>query len=422
MWAALALTLVSALAGCAMPGAQRGGATVHVTPSPSPSPSVTATPVPCNPATQWPPPTNHVDLEAIALAPSKTGPATGWATGKLLPGLTQGNFTPTAVLYHLINGQWQRAPQTYPGADLMTIAMGGPTDGWAASSTPLTGSAHPLVLHDTNGVWRPVDIPALDFILQPTATILEANIFSVKIQLFGPDVGWMVAQTNYPRPDGGPLTLILRYDGHAWSTLPTPTVPSTMTLFDVSAVSANELWMVGTDYGAASETTRFFHYVHQQWQRAKQTFPLITQSLTMASPTLGWAGDNDGDSSVPNQLLWYHNQQWAPFPIPSALTQHGAYPLGPILTPAPGVVWMETEQLSTQTPGLWQEAQNRWSPVPWPYTDIIPTALTQDTTGTLWGIANIGHQQNCPPNLVYEVWQGVFLRQTHGHWTRQNLP
>ena len=223
----------------------------------------------------------------------------------------------------------------------------------------------------------------------------------------------MVAQTNYPGPDGGFLTLILRYDGHTWNTLPTPTVPSTMMLFDVSAVSANELWMVGTDYGATNETTWFFHYVHQQWQRAKPTFPLITQSLTMVSPTLGWAGDNDGDPSVPDQLLWYHNQRWAPFPIPSALTQHGAYPLGPILTPAPGVVWMETEQRHTGDLGLWQETQEalgRWSPVPWLCTDVVPIAITQDTLGDLWGIANL------------EGFQGVFLHEAYGHWTLQDTP
>jgi hypothetical protein len=44
--------------------------------------------------------------------------------------------------------------------------MGSPADGWAASSTAVTGAGnHVLALHFTSGHWRTVDIPVLEAVL-----------------------------------------------------------------------------------------------------------------------------------------------------------------------------------------------------------------------------------------------------------------
>ncbi len=344
----------------------------------------------------------------------------GWATGELNPLTFDGRLPSAAILYHLVNGQWQRLPQTYPGAELQSLSMDSPSDGWTVSPSPMNGSAHPLVLHYTSGAWRQVDVPALDAVLRPTATVLEANINTVSVRMFGPQAGWMFAQTNRDSDtEGGPRSLVLRYEGGAWTLIPGPQAAPTVTLLDFSAVSSDEAWMLGTDNRSDSSTTLFYHFVNGGWAVAPQTFSFGAWNLTMLSADEGWASASKGASNT-LILLHYDGVRWAQFVGPTVWSAQDETPTGLAFAIGPGITWMVTS--SPETIGLWQETDSHWSPVAWPYQDMVPTTLAPSARGELWGIGDINHVRGCAPSLVIAVPQGVFLHEVNGTWTRQVLP
>jgi hypothetical protein len=104
--------------------------TRHASPT---TPPTTPPAAPCDPATQWRAPANNIGLDDAAMV----APDEGWAVGLLTPQWPPANPNqgPGGVIYHLTQGQWRRLAQTYPGAELSTISMDSPEDGWAASTS-----------------------------------------------------------------------------------------------------------------------------------------------------------------------------------------------------------------------------------------------------------------------------------------------
>ena len=410
------LLLTLALTACGS-GAARGKlASGTATPSAAPSP----TQPPCDPATQWSAPAGNISLDALSMVSADEG----WATGVLNPSSVIGGTTSPAVLFHLVHDQWQRLPQTYPGAELQSLSMDSLTDGWAVSPSPVTGSAHPLALHYTGGVWRPVDVPALDAVLRPTATISGANIMRISVRMFGPQAGWMFAWTNRDAASEGEPSLVLRYEGGAWRLISNPRAAAGVTLFDLSAVSADEAWVVGTEYGSSASTpptTLCFSYLDDAWSQSPETFPGATESLTMVSTTDGWAGDSVGTDS----LLHYDGVRWSAVPTPPAMARQGASFLGPVITLAPSETWFvagQTGLILPENESLWQSVSGHLTRVAWPFPDSMPTVLVASTPTDAWGIADIEHQMGCPPLMTTVIPQGVFLHEVNGVWTRQVLP
>ena len=412
-WRAIAWTLLLALLPLLTACAPGGATTGHLArlATATPFPGAAATPTPCDPATQWKAPAGNVSLEAFAMV----SPVEGWASGSLTT--IPGEGEPAGVLYHLVNGQWRRLPQTYPGADLTVLSMDSPSDGWAASPYPITGSAHPLVLHYTGGVWQPVDVPALDAVLAPTATTYGANINTLSVQMFGPHAGWMFVWTNRDsNNEGGPMSLVLRLENDQWTLVPGPSIAASVRLFNLSAVSADEAWMVGTEYQSTAQTTLFYHYSHGGWSRSPQTFPTDSGSLTMLSPTDGWAVEGDPSPG----LFHYDGVRWTMYKPPAPWAAQHVSALGPVFAIAPNVTWFVTGRPDGL--GIWQDAAGHWSQIAWPYQDSIPFALAVSDANDVWGAADIFHQLGCAPAMVTETLQGVFLHEVNGQWTRQMLP
>lgn len=381
----------------------------------------TTSPAPCAPSQQWKPPAGNVGLDALAM----DAPGDGWAVGALTQGVgaTSG---PAGAIYHLSDGSWQRLPQTYPGAELSSISMGSPDDGWAASTSGMTASPdRALVLRYSGGQWRQVDIPALDQALKgPPGTLGGAAINWITVRMFGPNAGWMFAWTNSPRIPNDPASrsavVILRYEAGQWTPIPAPAVKDTTEMFWLSAVSGDEAWLGATDYGASALTTLFAHYVNGAWSIWPQTFPGVTERISMISSTDGWAFDsssNPGDAG----LLRFNGAAWAPVPAPPGWTSAHRYINSDVYTAPDGATWF-TGLSSENTVALEQYANGRWSQVAWPYANVELDTLSADGSGDLWGIGDIPHVEGCAPGLVTAVPQGVFVRLSHGRWSRQVLP
>jgi hypothetical protein len=244
------------------------------------------------------------------------------------------------VIYHLAGGQWQRLPEVFPGAEIGGLSMGSASEGWAVPETVTSDNATQVpVLHYHDGRWQRADIPALDHAIQPRPAILSGISSSrMSVQMFGPSAGWMYAWTNLPRDPtaarSGSAVVLLRYLNGAWTPILLPPVSSNTELFELSAVSADEAWAVGTSYGSDQQTV-FAHYTDGSWSLAPQTFGGVTQQLTMLSPMDGWAFDGTASGDI---LLHYDGATWATFPAPPHSGGH--YFLGPVFVMEAGVHWL----------------------------------------------------------------------------------
>lgn len=377
----------------------------------------------CQSASQWHVPANNVSLNDLAMV----APDEGWAVGALnaqWPSASPGQV-PAGVIYHLTNGAWQRRPQVYPDAELSTISMGAPDDGWAASTTVASSGPgdHALVLHYIQGHWTPVDIPALDAILKGPTGLGGGAIHWISIQMFGPDAGWMFAWTNSPRDPSNPASrtavVVLHDEQGVWTPVTVPAVTPTTQLFWLSAASADEAWIVGTEYGTTTLTTLFAHYLQGSWRLWPKTFPGVTQRFTMLSPTDGWAFA----SAAPDSLLHYDGATWASVATPDWTDQQ--IELTSLAFPAaPSVTWFGATHVQGfgGTALIEQYAAGRWQQVAWPYADVQPVRLAVGASGELWGIGDFHHQEGCPPARVTVIAQGVFLHSRQGNWSREVLP
>jgi hypothetical protein len=379
--------------------------------------AATPTPARCDPATQWRAPAGNVALDDLAMV----GPGEGWAVGALTRTPGDPASAPTGVIYHLTQGQWRRLPQTYPGAELSTISMDSPDDGWAASNSAITGQDdRALVLHYTGGEWRQVDIPALDRALKGPPGTSGGSMQWISVQMFGPDAGWMFAWTNVPRDAKARSgNVILRYVTGVWTPVPAPKVKDTTDLFSLSAVSGDEAWISATDYGDMGDlTTLFAHYVNGAWSIWPQTFPGVTERMTMISPSAGWAFGSDANGNT--AALRYDGSTWSWAPLPTDWVARRVLLLSWVFPMSDGAVWFPATQVPSDAIFLVSYAGGQWRNVSWPYPDTLPERLFPDASGELWGIGDIGHRVGCAH--ITGIQQGVFLHYQQGRWSRDVLP
>ena len=377
-----------------------------------PSPLAAATP--CDYATQWRPPADNVALDDVAMV----APDEGWAVGATTNSQYQES---DGLIYHLTGGVWQRLPQTYPNTPLASVSMDSPTDGWVMTRPDEGGvSGLTVALHYTGGQWRPVDIPTLDAVLQSGGILFDS------VQMFGPDAGWMFAWGNgssgaSSTVSRGSVSTILRFEQGVWTPIAGPHLPDTSELFALSAVSADEAWIVGTDYTQQGQTTFFEHYTNGAWSRWPKTFSGVTERFTMLSPTDGWAFDG-GDGS--DTLLHYDGAHWAAVGLPGSWGGHNIRLGGEAFSIAPGVTWVVGSQENgwQSKSAIAQYSAGKWTTVPWPYTGARPLAMASGAPGEVWGVGDNLYQEGCPPGLTYEAEQGMFLHYQQGTWSQTVLP
>jgi hypothetical protein len=404
------------LTGCGLPGIS---ATISSHGAPGSSSSA------CNPAMQWKPPADNIQLNDIAMV----SPTEGWAVGNTTPSPARPSpVAPAGVIYHYVNGNWVRLPETFANAPLASLSMDSPTDGWAVSNPDeIKPGARALVLHYTGGRWRPVDVPALDAVLKDGSSFLK-----ISVEMFGPTSGWIFAWTDLEpdpsNPNNRPDVVIMRFENGVWTPIAPPAVKTSTRMFALSAVSADEAWIVGTDYGSGGAlTTLFAHYVNGAWSLWPKTFPGDSdQSIFMLSPTDGWVSYTANDTGQ-WVLLHYDGTSWAPVATPQRWASSDIELGTPVIAISPGVTWFGAYDFNAGVtfapPPLMEEYTNsQWQQVSWPFSTVFPHSMIALPGAEVQGVGNIYHQEGCAPLLVTTVDQGVFLHFQQGHWSDQVLP
>jgi hypothetical protein len=300
-----------------------------------------------------------------------------WAVGQF-PGA--GEDAGAQIFAERWNGtQWQQTPTTNivrVNERLLGVSASGPDDAWAVGNTnSLDAASHnTLAAHWDGTAWTIVPTPAAASggrlaSLYDVADLSPANV-------------WAVGQGKDARP------LAEHWDGTAWSVVPVPVpaVPSgtsfaNAVLSKISAVSATDIWAVGTTtaiVNASKANTRFtlaMHYNGTAWSIVKTpnlTEPTGLNGVTAISANNAWAVGNgfnnvhDTTASVANQPVIEHwnGTAWS------------------IVTSPAGLISVDRISAASAT-DIWasgQAPQQTIAGVP------VPVAKTLHWNGTAWSV------------------------------------
>jgi hypothetical protein len=193
-----------------------------------------------------------------------------WAVG----GTDQSGPPYSTLVEHWDGTSWSNVPAaSFPGV-LYAVAALGSNDVWAVGTENYPGRG--LIEHWDGSTW--------------TATYLRFNALLRGLTAVGPRTLWAVGQRYGRRNPFGDTTLTLRFNGNAWSQVPSPNPLSGNDtdqnwLTSVSAFSASDVWAVGRygnhDLGPLDQT------LIEHWNGSRWT--------VVASP-------NPGGPSVDNDL------------------------------------------------------------------------------------------------------------------------
>jgi hypothetical protein len=209
-----------------------------------------------------------------------------WAVG----GTTgSGNSSDSTVAMHYNGTAWAVTPTPSPGTRhniLLAVDGSGPTDVWAVGylhNLPYGNKIRlPLILRWNGSAWSQVPGPA---VTQGQSTYLfdVAAISATNV--------WVVGYNP------GTGAFVARWNGTGWSAVPAPPLTS---LSSVSARSATDVWVAGSDAAGAPALAR--------WNGAGWTVtpvtvtggvgaPALTQ-ITVADPTTEWAVGYQADGTT----------------------------------------------------------------------------------------------------------------------------
>jgi hypothetical protein len=173
-----------------------------------------------------------------------------------------------------------RHPGRIPGAaaneQLDNIQAVSATDIWVLGQHDTTSA--PLVWHGNGRTWTQVPVPG---------QLLHGGSLA-DIAATSPDSAWAIGTT------GSSQTLILHWNGTAWSRQASPNAPGVDLLDSATATSAGSAWAVGEACAKTSQTCSplILHWNGTRWSLT--TSPLVADSdhledVTATSPDNAWA-------------------------------------------------------------------------------------------------------------------------------------
>jgi photosystem II stability/assembly factor-like uncharacterized protein len=167
-----------------------------------------------------------------------------WAVGTYFRRIRNGHHSYQTLVLHWNGKAWKQVPSPNPGGirhvnELDAVAARSARDAWAVGGYRNGPHGGLLLAEHWNGrSWKVVSLPA-----PPTPATAYHQLTSVAA-LSGADVwasGWYL-------DDNGLITqpLVAHWNGNAWTLLPTPKFVADELLTGIAAVSADDVWAVGS--------------------------------------------------------------------------------------------------------------------------------------------------------------------------------
>jgi hypothetical protein len=163
-----------------------------------------------------------------------------WAAGTYCP--TNSCSTQDTLLLHWNGTAWTKVPSPNPGPTgngLNGVAAVSPTNAWAVGSYCTTSSCavqDSLLLHWNGTTWSKVPTPNPGPISNSLSDVTAVSPTDV----------WVAGSYCAPKCGGHVRTLILHWNGTAWTTVSSPDPGNINSLAAVTATASNNAWTVGT--------------------------------------------------------------------------------------------------------------------------------------------------------------------------------
>jgi hypothetical protein len=240
-----------------------------------------------------------------------------------------------AIILLLISTQsfgqlgWTEVPTPNPSPTrnmVRGISGTSSADVWAVGSYEETLAGPPynvqndLLLHWNGNSWQ--QSPALHL-----STTLD-DLFDV--EAISTNNLWAVGNYN----DVSTRAEILHYDGTTWTNYPVPFIPGGSYLYGITAISATDIWAGGGRVGSPTRPAYTMHYNGSSWTEV--AVPIVGSYRNAFNDIHGiasndvWAGGHYGNSSGDYRALMMHwnGSAWVNVPLPASITAQ----LGEVLT------------------------------------------------------------------------------------------
>jgi hypothetical protein len=275
-----------------------------------------------------------------------------WAVGGSSSDYAQ---TWQTLVEHWDGNSWSIVPSPNPGISntLSSVSAVSPNDVWAVGSSP-SGSgpaAQTLVEHWDGSTWSVVPSPS------PGNSDYLSSVSAVS-----PNDVWVVGTSSSDLHQTS-QTLVERWDGNSWSIVPSPN-PSESILYSVTVVSANDLWAVGASIGEAL----IEHWNGNVWSVLANPGGTSISSLSSVSAVSSndvWAvSDSRIGVDRPTLIEHWDGSSWTSVPSPNsdapnnrlssvaAITSKDIWAVGNVLAGSASSTLIEHScvQASTPTP------------------------------------------------------------------------
>jgi erythromycin esterase-like protein len=210
---------------------------------------------------------------------------------------------------------WTGAQPPNPGGrsnTLDSVAIESACDAWAVGSQTGGGIDATLTEHWNGSAWTVVPSPALG----PASQLRGVRGTSAS------DV-WAVG-SYFDDTANMRKTLILHWDGHAWTQVTSPSPGGTDNeLFGVRAVSGTDAWAVGYDVTSGStDQTLILHWDGTAWTQVASPSPgtagTVLEAVAATSSTDAWAVGSSFTADTEKTLtLHWNGHKWAQVASPN---------------------------------------------------------------------------------------------------------
>ncbi len=234
-------------------------------------------------------------------------------------------FNATARAYDTLILHWNgtawskvKSPNPSPGASyLYGVSAGSGSDAWAVGNYDNNGISNTLILHWNGTAWSKIESPAAQ----------NTNFGLDGVSAVSGSDAWAVG--NYGINGSATFdTVILHWDGTAWSKISSPSPGSGANyLYGVSAVSRSDAWAVGSyssSLNPGAYDTLILHWNGTAWTQVKSPRPSSTWNFlegVSARPGSGaWAVGyykDDTVGSFDTLILRWNGTAWSKVKSPN---------------------------------------------------------------------------------------------------------
>jgi hypothetical protein len=251
-------------------------------------------------------------LEGQLYGVAATSASNAWAVGNY-----RGKIAARTLTERWNGTQWCRVPSPDPSSHgdpngLQAVAATSATNAWAVGHYGVAGvGVLTLILHWNGTAWTQVPSP------NPSGSFGYNALMGVTATSAGD--AWAVGQYA---TEAGRFSLILHWNGTAWTQVPSPTPGIGVTLTGVSASSASNAWVSGWFSSPVETLTE--HWNGTAWNYAKSPNPQSgtghTSSLdSVATTSAGnaWAVGRESNTRSGQDLVLHRNgTRWHVMTVP----------------------------------------------------------------------------------------------------------